>query len=118
MGEREAVNESEIYESTPASSVVFILATIHIFPAPIVRLQTPRSRRLVNEKRRSKEKRRKMENAFAFPRCNFSIYESVDPTVRTKTVKRAAIRVNRAFTDSSNASENARPRSFFEVDGC
>lgn len=34
---REALNESGIYESTPAFSVVFILATIHIFPASIVR---------------------------------------------------------------------------------
>lgn len=35
MEEREALNESEIYESTQASSVVFILATIHIFLAPV-----------------------------------------------------------------------------------
>ncbi|KOC63560.1 hypothetical protein WH47_02307 [Habropoda laboriosa] len=44
------LNESKIYESTPASPVLFILAPIHIYLTPIVRLQTPPTRRYMNEK--------------------------------------------------------------------
>ena len=115
----EALNESGIYESTPASTVVFTLATIHISLVPrslYNTFQTPRSQRFMNKQKKKKErKKEKTTPSCRYFRCNFSIYKDrmVSLIVR---IGCAAIRVNCAFRVSLNLSENSRQGSLKTTD--